>query len=224
MDVHFINGGVKPVTGQQLIKSLGIAELEEEDARLLESIASEAEKIACPKAVFMRAEIEEMGEDYVCAGGQRFNSALVRKNVSRAEFIIPYTATCGRELYEWSAVYQDDVLAMIACDALMEAYLRRMCMLMAKTAKEIYYGGADISSMAPGSVDAMWPITEQKKLFEILGENARKAGVSLTESCLMIPAKSVSGFYFSAEEHFENCMLCTRENCPNRRAKFKGEL
>lgn len=48
-----------------------------------------------------------------------------------------------------------------------------------------------------------WPIQEQRKLFEIIGNTKDLIGVELTDSCLMLPIKSVSGIWFPAE-HFEN--------------------
>lgn len=223
MNIHFIEEGVKPVTEEALKKALRLPEIDDEDDALIKKLVSDAEKTARPKAVFMRAEIEELGEDYVRVGGQTFTSELVRKNLSRSEFVVAYVGTCGRELYEWAKTYEEDPLAMIACDILQEMYLRNIFKLMYEKIKETYFKEKDMSSMRPGSVDAKWPITEQRPLFSLLGEYADKTGVALNESCLMIPAKSGSGIYFSSDRHFESCMLCTRKNCPNRKAKFEGE-
>ena len=81
--------------------------------------------------------------------------------------------------------------------------------------------------MNPGSLPD-WPITEQAKLFSLLGDVKALIGVTLTESMLMLPTKSVSGVYFETERNFENCELCARENCPGRRKPFDeakyGEL
>jgi len=65
---------------------------------------------------------------------------------------------------------------------------------------------------------------EQRKLFALLGDPVKEVGVELTESCLMIPVKSVSGIWFPAKIDFENCQLCSRENCPGRRAPYDENL
>ena len=106
----------------------------------------------------------------------------------------------------------------------MELYLRKAIKSLHDSVKAAYYADKDVSSMAPGSLDAEWPITEQTPLFSLLGDAAQKVGVELTESCLMVPAKSISGIYFSADKHFESCSMCTRENCPNRRAKYNKDM
>ena len=77
--------------------------------------------------------------------------------------------------------------------------------------------------MGPGSL-ADWPIQEQVNLFRLLGDTEAQVGVLLTESCLMLPTKSVSGIRFMASESWENCMLCPRPICPSRRAAYDPSL
>ena len=73
---------------------------------------------------------------------------------------------------------------------------------------------------SPGYCD--WPVTEQKKLFELL--ESEKARVELTESCLMQPRKSISGVIplFSADNGHERsdynpCWTCQKLDCTARR-------
>ena len=49
-------------------------------------------------------------------------------------------------------------------------------------------------------------------------------GVTLSESFLMIPIKSVSGILFPKEIRFESCQLCPREKCAGRRAPYEESL
>jgi hypothetical protein len=75
--------------------------------------------------------------------------------------------------------------------------------------------------MNPGSGDAdVWPIQQQRELFSLLGDVQGELGVSLTESCLMVPNKTVSGLIFPTEIDFESCQVCKRKDCPNRRAPY----
>jgi cobalamin-dependent methionine synthase I len=85
------------------------------------------------------------------------------------------------------------------------------------------YQLARTASIHPGSLQD-WPIQEQGPLFAQLGEAAPAIGVQLTPSYLMVPTKSVSGIRFPLEESFESCQLCTRQNCPNRRAPYEEGL
>jgi hypothetical protein len=77
--------------------------------------------------------------------------------------------------------------------------------------------------MSPGSLGE-WPLSQQRPLFASLGDVAGAIGVRLSESLLMVPAKSVSGVCFPTEESFESCQLCPREDCPGRRAPYDETL
>ena len=79
--------------------------------------------------------------------------------------------------------------------------------------------------MGPGSGDAMvWPIQEQVPLFALLGDVKGAAGVRLTDSCLMLPRKSVSGIVFPTGVDFRTCQLCRREGCRSRAAAFDAGM
>jgi len=65
---------------------------------------------------------------------------------------------------------------------------------------------------------------QQRELFTLLGDTRGPVGVELTETCLMVPVKSVSGIFFPSETHYENCQLCPRETCPGRRAPYDSDL
>ncbi|MDX2500360.1 MAG: vitamin B12 dependent-methionine synthase activation domain-containing protein, partial [Deltaproteobacteria bacterium] len=80
-----------------------------------------------------------------------------------------------------------------------------------------------ISSMAPGSLPD-WPIEEQAPLFKLLGDVDAAIGVKLSNSLLMLPAKSISGIYFPTEVSFFSCQLCPRERCESRKAKYDPKL
>ncbi|MEN8223406.1 MAG: vitamin B12 dependent-methionine synthase activation domain-containing protein [Acidobacteriota bacterium] len=73
-----------------------------------------------------------------------------------------------------------------------------------------------------------WDITGQKKLFRYL--NPGDIGVSLSESSLMTPLKSISGVLISGKKEihyikadFEFCNSCQSKNCIDRIKKIKQE-
>jgi hypothetical protein len=82
--------------------------------------------------------------------------------------------------------------------------------------------------MAPGSGAAdVWPITQQRALFSLFGGREKVAeliGVRLTDTCLMLPIKSVSGIFFQTDTTFETCQLCPRDACIGRRAPYDQGL
>ena len=63
-----------------------------------------------------------------------------------------------------------------------------------------------------------WHLTEQKKLFHLFRDYSNV--ISLTESCLMIPIKSISGIIGIGEkvkEKIYGCQYCEMKNCYKRR-------
>lgn len=71
---------------------------------------------------------------------------------------------------------------------------------------------------SPGYCD--WDITQQRVLFRAM--NSAPLGVSLTEECLMMPRKSVSGVIGvgwgeKRRLRLSPCRFCTRRDCQSRR-------
>lgn len=85
------------------------------------------------------------------------------------------------------------------------------------------YETGERSMMNPGSLED-WPLSQQRPLFSLFGDACSRIGVTLSESLLMSPVKSVSGVWFETEKGFQNCQLCPREQCPKRRAPYDAHL
>lgn len=174
-----------------------------------------------PKALLAECGVEGRDGAAVRFGGARFHSSVLSANLAGVERVFPYIATCGREADE-SGLRGDDLLSMFWLDALKEMALHRAIEHLGSRLSA-RCGPDRLCSMNPGSGDAgLWPIEQQKPLFSIFGDACHRIGVTLTDSYLMIPNKTVSGIYFPAAIPFESCQLCTREVCPRRRAPYRG--
>jgi hypothetical protein len=187
----------------------------------LEQLAGEAHAIARPKALYAAGYIEERGDGHVVISGTRFTSRILRVNLAHAHRAFLYVATCGTELEAW-AKSLTDLLHRYWAEAMQEAALREATRALQKELTERYRPGK-MSSMAPGSLGE-WPLSEQRALFAALGDVKEAIGVELSDSLLMIPAKSVSGIRFPTTESFESCQLCPRAGCPGRRAPYDETL
>jgi len=193
-----------------------------DDARDFDALLGAMVGRARPKAAFMEAFVEGRGEDTVTVGDVTFTSRVLRKNLSDIGRVFPFVVTCGGELDapEIAAAVEDDILKGYWADQVREAVLRAARRRLSDELKRRYALGKT-SSMAPGSGDAtVWPIEEQRPLFELLGDVEGAIGVALTESLLMVPRKCVSGIVFPTEVDFRTCRLCRREGCPGRAAEF----
>jgi len=174
-----------------------------------------------PKAVYDVCYVEGRGDDTVELGGVMFTSRVLRINLEGAERVFPFIATCGREVADRAAAY-DDMMLRFALDRLMEQALRAASAHTVSILTDTYsLGGTSV--MNPGSLDD-WPMAEQRQLFSLFGDVGELIGVELTDSFLMVPIKSVSGILFPTEIRFESCQLCPRETCPSRRARHDPSL
>jgi len=205
---------------QSLMKRLGIKE-ENRHAAELTTLLDESRGVAAPKVLYGAAYIEEKGGDAIVLEGTRFTSRVLRVNVEQAHRVFPFVATCGRELEAW-AHGKNDILERYWAESVKQLAVQLAVKFLRGHLTE-KYRSASLSSMAPGSL-ADWPIEEQGVLFSLLGDTQGAIGVRLNDSFMMIPEHSVSGILFPTEVRFESCQLCSRENCPGRRASYDKDL
>lgn len=208
------------VNVQELLKRLHMDE-DSDDLEDIIKFAELASEIGRPKAMYKEAIIDLKGDDYVVVDGVKFKSRLVRVNLDSVDRVFPYVCTCGRELNEW-AKSLDDMLEQYWVDRIMEMALQEAVKAFEDHLETNYKLGTT-SNMNPGSLED-WPISQQEELFALLEDPYEKIGVELTDSCLMLPIKSLSGIRFSSDIDFVNCQLCPRERCENRRAEYDHHL
>jgi hypothetical protein len=187
----------------------------------LRCLVDQARTVVRPKAMYRVGFIEDRGDDHVLIDGVTFTSRVLRVNLEQAHRVFLYVATCGVEIAEW-ANSLDDLLHQYWAESIQVMALGCASQAMRRHMDECYRPGKT-SFMSPGSLGE-WPLHQQRPLFASLGDVTQAIGVQLSDSLLMVPAKSVSGLRFPTEESFESCQLCPRENCPGRRAPYDETL
>lgn len=192
-----------------------------ESSSEFQPLLDQAVLIARPKAIFFAAYITSRGEDWIEIEGMRFSSRVLRVNTENVYRVFPYLATCGSELQQWADKIED-TLQRFWADVIMEAALFTALNEFDACMRDRYNPG-HTASMNPGSLED-WPIQQQRVLFDLFGGSHEAIGVSLLESMIMSPMKSVSGIRFPTEASFESCQLCPREGCPGRRAPYDANL
>ncbi len=188
---------------------------------LVLSLLDEALQLAKPKAMYSIVGIDEHLVGGVILNGIQMDSKVMAVNLSDVHRVFPYINTSGRELYDWTQT-KENLLEKYYAEEISQMALRAAEKYLLSHLKETYELGRT-SSLNPGSLDD-WPITEQRSLFQLLGNPFESVGVELTESMLMLPNQSVSGIRYSSDTDFYNCELCPRGNCPHRRAPYNEEL
>jgi hypothetical protein len=191
------------------------------DAQLAQRLIDKANTLIEPRAAFKPCFIDEKLQDAVIVDGLRLESKVLRKNIDAVERIFPYVVSIGAALEQALGKMSDlletyylDAIGNIALTAVRKQLHDHLCNKFALN---------KISFMSPGSLQD-WPLEAQSQLFQLLPDVEGAIGVRLTESCLMIPTKSVSGIYFQTEVSFFSCQLCQRGKCPGRKARYDEDL
>ncbi len=180
-----------------------------------------AESLIQAKAVYEVSYIGQRGEDTVEVNGVTFTSRVLRVNLDKVERVFPFIITIGSAL-EDNASSSGDLLRQFYLETMGNMALRSSRQYLEEYLKR-HFGLGQLSRMSPGSLED-WPVTEQKPLFSLFGDAEDLIGVTLTESMLMIPRKSVSGIFFPTEVMFFTCQLCPKDACPERKAPYDETL
>ncbi len=219
MNIHILDVPFVPATGP-LLSRLGLSPESDEAGDFLALLGCLA-PLARPKAALMTARVEKSASPgRVSIGGIEFNSALLADNLAGEPVAWPYLATCGGEMHAFTTALPDPFERYWAEEIMRESLDAAVAALERHLCDSVFSGKT--ASMSPGSL-ADWPIEQQRPLFRLLADAAGRCGVTLTDSLLMIPSKSVSGVYFHNEHGFVNCRFCPRPDCPNRRAEYDSD-
>ncbi len=194
-----------------------------DEAQEFLNLFDKAVLVASPKAVYKECYIEKKGDKTIHIDGQTLTSLVLRENIADAQRLFPYVTTCGTELDEIE-IASDDFLQQFWLDAI-KAEVLDISRNYLKEYIHNQYPHLKTTSMSPGSGDVqVWPIEEQKPLFAILGDVKNEIGVTLTDSLLMQPNKSLSGIRYPSKIDFRTCQLCHKENCPTRKLPLDEKL
>lgn len=190
------------------------------DKRIVDAWA-EASRVVRPKAIVVCVDVLHDGEGKVTSvGGQPMSSVVLDNNLGELHRAFAYVATCGTEVTAISDGGDSDVKAALFAFRILAL---REAITYATDRMLDYFDIKKLAMMNPGSLPE-WPITEQPKLFAMLGEVESATGVTLGSNMFMSPMESSSGLMFEAEHDYKNCMVCTRQGCIGRQAKYDEEL
>ena len=193
----------------------------EADLQAVADLVQIAQPLIEPKVIYKLCFIQEKLAEGVIIEGQQFTSMVLRKNLDKIKRVFPFVITIGKKFGEKLETCTD-LLEKFYFDTIGNVALNQVRMASKDHLKQ-QYALEKTAFMAPGSLPN-WPIEQQKPLFRLLGDVQASIGVELTESLLMLPAKSVSGIYFPTETSFFSCQLCPRERCESRKAKYDEKL
>jgi hypothetical protein len=213
---------LNPIAVQVDLRSIKkSAHIPEGEEHRLQSLISAAHSVMAAKAIYKVSYIETKAEDSVMIDGVRFRSKVLRKHFDKVERVFPYVVTIGAGVEDMEKACGDPLekyyLDLIGNAAVVKTREHLKKWLSTR------YALHGLSYMGPGQLKD-WPLEEQRPLFALLGDVEGAVGVTLSDSLLMIPRKSLSGIYFPTEIPFMACQLCPKESCPSRKARYDEKL
>ena len=184
--------------------------------RLLERCGTAAK----PKAVAVCLEVSHDAEGHVTAiGNEPMRSAVLDGQLKELHRVFAYVTTCGTEMADVDYEGSEELRR-----ALLSFCLGGMHRAMDALTKELTarYQLGKTGVLNPGSLPE-WPLSEQPKLFRLLGDVTGDIGVTLEANNFMSPLATSSGLLFETEQDYQNCSYCTNLKCVIRRAPYEPE-
>jgi hypothetical protein len=224
--VVFSIGEAMPPRGG-VLERMGLASLADLTARtgvLVESATDEFERLAEPRGLVDEVSAEEFAAIYSGEGGNGHETPL-EQIWPRADSLTLFAATLGERVSARIAELfaADDMARGFVLDAVASVSADLLTDRLAGRHRERLSGeGAAVLGYSPGYCG--WHISAQRKLFERLDPG--EIGISLNDSYLMKPLKSVSGVLVAGagpihrfRPEFSFCEACaTRECLPRMRS------
>lgn len=181
--------------------------------------------VARPRYCFFIAKgALDTGNDTLTVGATCLNvGRIISRQLRGSEAFAFFVATAGAEFedYQMRLKDDDDMVRTFIADAFGSVMAERTADLMEQDLQnEISSRGwLHTNRFSPGYCG--WHVSEQQRLFRLFGIE-RPCGVSLTESSLMLPIKSVSGVIGIGPKVRKleySCGLCDYKDCYKRRRK-----
>ena len=192
-------------------------------SKSLDECLTKARSLSKPNYIRVQKKITLVGEDFIeIEGGVRFSNGRIAQYIKGSSDIVIFLVTIGDEIENIAGEltsgkdplqgYLLDRIGSFAVESLAESVekkIRRDYLRIKKSVSRRY---------SPGYCD--WPIEEQRMLAKSL--DFSKIGISLTESCMMRPKKSISAVVAIADkgvftERGSTCEICERKDCSYRR-------
>ncbi len=218
--IVFSIGEATPPQGA-VLERMGMASPNDMSARtgvLVESATEEFERLAEPRGLVDDVTADEFASVYAGEGRNGHETPL-EKIYPRADSLALFVATLGARVSTriGELFAADDMARGFVLDAIASAAADLLTDRLAGRYRERVSGdGTAVLGYSPGYCG--WHISAQRKLFERLSPD--EIGISLNESCLMQPLKSVSGVLVAGagsihrfRPEYSFCGECTTRQC-----------
>lgn len=208
---------------QEAIRYLGIKKgaADAKTCALVESSFQELMKEAQPKSICRIFELQELGEGAVQIGKLKIESRSLARNLKNCRRAVLFGATLGTGTDRLiTRTGLKDMARAVALQACAAALLEEYCdQCQEEIGRELEKEGGYLRPrFSPGYGD--FDISYQEPIMRML-DCAKLIGLSMTEGCMMTPAKSVTAVIgiSPVKERcpVQGCEACSSTDCPYRR-------
>ncbi len=216
------------ISEKEVLRYLGFRQHmpDENTLRFICAVESALQTEIRPKSIYGEFPLAFLSNREVEIGDKVFESEKLRRHLNGCERILVFAATLGAGadslLRRYSATDRAKAaVAQAVLAAATESYCDEVCAEIAK--KENKNGWYLRPRFSPGYGDMA--LTAQRDLFALL-EITKRTGIVLTESCLMLPTKSVTAFIGLTRDaqrcDKRGCALCDNTDCAYRKEEENG--
>lgn len=189
---------------------------------LVQEYADNIRHLIEPSYSYVIREVNAVrGSRVAIEGSVSFRSNVIARLLQECQKAAIFVLTIGGRLEEVVRQLSKDGLILQA--AALDAIGSDAAEALAKTVEDIIAKKAAAEGLgisrrfSPGYCD--WKVSQQKMLFRAMGEDTD--GVRLTNGCLMIPQKSISGIIGIGPRDqvasYNPCLTCNEVDCIGRR-------
>ena len=189
----------------------------QEISDIIDKMLDELKSCCTPHYGYVCLPLESINKDCFHIGGKEIKPGKIITSAMReAETIAVFVTTVGQKFDQWSKTFreEDNMLYAFIADSLGSVLAEATVDLLVKQLEyDMNRNNLKITNnYSPGYCD--WMLVEQKKLFGFLPD--KFCGIQLTDSCLMLPVKSVSGIIgigVNVKKRPYGCEICGMTNC-----------
>lgn len=210
---------------REAVRYLGYGKnaVDDQTLRLIAESFERLRSVAGRKSVYRIFDLEQADGEYIRFGSLTVRSENLGKNLRGCDKIVLFGATLGIGVDQLlSRTSKTDMAKTVVLQACAAAFLEEYCdECQDRIQAEVETGGRYLRPrFSPGYGD--FSIECQKELVRML-DCAKSIGLTLTESCMMVPSKSVTAVIGAGRAavkcHRQGCDSCEKIDCIYRRKR-----
>ena len=190
---------------------------------LIDDEIEEAYELIEPQCFYQISNVKRVRQSKVLLEGPLVvTSDVLSKALSRCQEAALFVCTIGQHLEQRVTQLMDEgrILKATVLDAIGSDAAEKTTCYLDDRVGELAASNDEAATLrySPGYCD--WEISQQRVIFKAM--NSTPLGVELTDECLMLPRKSVSGLigmgqFDKRQARYSPCLFCTKTDCTSRR-------